>query len=100
MSMECEERVIEVAGRKAMRFSITPELVAALLLECRVIERGGKSYRVTPSIPSDARGLRFGLDELTGNLSVVVEHDSFEPVRHGDRIPEVMVGYTMDEVEP
>lgn len=79
-------------NRRLKIIEVSPELLAELVLSDHLITRGDGTEVVASisNCPKDARGVRFGIG-TTGNLMLVVEHDSF---------PEMPEGYILDKLSP
>lgn len=73
--------------RRYKKVEVSPELLTNFFQE------SDRYFTVADGIPEDASFVRVLEDHETGNLWIVFEHESFEPIGEGAEIPKMLVAF-------
>lgn len=91
--------------RRRAYIRMSPEAIVQLLRakEVLVLDHDGRAYSLTSTLPADAQAIRGWVRAVIGDqgdVCIVVESESFEPVPWGQEIPEIRVLTTARTVAP
>lgn len=84
------ETIIGAPARRVRMLRIGPSCIAALLTE-------GSAFRTSKGLPPGCSFAAAVIERNTREVCLYVEHESFAPIREGDRIPE-MDGVVLEDI--